>query len=325
MTETKGTEQNTPKLLFLIVNWNREALLARCLDSLRRYVFLPHNILVVDNASSDGSVDMVKIRYPDVFLIENQDNLGYGKANNIGIQFLQAKNLLPDYLVFLNNDIVLQDDSLNQLITYLESQEDTLAAIPSVFIEADRLQTGVAGFDLTLGTAFNYFIFLSALFPRHFPGFFLNQKYFRTRQTACTVEWISGVCLILKTSGMQTVPEFPEDFFMYAEDLAFCRELRRQGRIIYFPLAQIYHLKDSTTAPGQKTMWLDSLFGYYQMQNKGKNARLKLFLLKLIFLKGFGIRFLGYGLVSPFFPLMHARAQNMKLYFVHIWQGIFKT
>lgn len=325
MTETHGSEQKTPKLVFLIVNWNRESLLARCLESLSRYVSLPHNTLVVDNASSDGSVDMVKTRFPDIYLIENQDNLGYGKANNIGIQYLQEKNLLPDYLVFLNNDTVLQDGSLNQLITYLESQEDTLAAIPSVFIEADKLQTGVAGFELTLGTAFNYFFSLSALFPRHFRGFFLNQKYFRTRQTACTVDWISGVCLILKASGVQTVPEFPEDFFMYAEDLAFCRELRRQGRIIYFPLAQIYHLKDSTSAPGQKTMWLDSLFRYYLMQNQGRNAGLKLFLLKLIFLKGFGLRFLGYGLVSPFFPFMQARAQDMKLYFVHIWQGIFKT
>jgi GT2 family glycosyltransferase len=325
MAENHSAQSSPPRLGFLIVNWNRASLLQRCLESLQRHLPQPFTILVVDNASSDGSAAMVRSRFPSVRLIENQENLGFGKANNIGIQYLRTQHQLPDILIFLNNDTVLQDGSLTTLIDTLESREEIIAAIPSVFEEEGKLQTGIAGYELSLATAFNYFFFLSILFPRAFRGFFLHQRYFRRRQQACAVEWISGVCLILKTAALQPDSGFPEDYFMYAEDLAFCRELRHLGKIIYFPGAQILHHRDTNQDSAPETMWLDSLFLYYRKQNQRPGLAWRLFLLKVIFLKGFALRFLGYSLFSSLNPSLARRARHMKLYMKHIWQGLVNT
>jgi GT2 family glycosyltransferase len=325
MPELQEIKKTNPELGFLIVNWNRAPLLKRCLESLHRHVVPPFETVVVDNASQDGSPEMVRSFFPSVHVIENPENLGFAKANNIGIRYLQERDLLPTVLVFLNNDAVLEDDSLLELVKILNRTEAAVAALPSVYLEKDKLQTGVAGFELTLGTAFNYFFGLSILFPRVCRGLFLHQEYFRRRRQVCRVDWISGVCLVLKTPALQHVPGFPEDYFMYAEDLAFCRELRKQGRIFYYPDSRIYHLRDVSANSNQETMWLDALFQYYRSLNQSKGAALKLWLLKVIFMKGFALRYLGYSLASVFDAERTAQARNMKTYLGHTWKKLFSA
>jgi GT2 family glycosyltransferase len=228
------------KVIFIIVNWNRKELVSRCLASIKSYIAYPHKVVVIDNASSDGSQEMIRADYPDVDLILNTTNLGFSQASNQGLNHCREKKILSDYIIFLNNDVVLRDSSLLGLLDYLDENSEVAAALPTVFLGDGSLQTGVGGYELSLATALAYFFFLSSLFPKYSKGFFISQHYFRKNGQIPMLDWVSGVCLVVRGDAMRKVPGFPEHFFMYAEDLALCRELRVLGQIIYFPHAQVY-------------------------------------------------------------------------------------
>jgi len=291
-------DENRFKILFIIVTWNRKDILERCLVSIAKHVRYPHRILVVDNASSDGTAAMVRSEYPGVILIENRENVGFSKANNQGIAYLRERDLRFDYVTFFNDDARFEDASLLSLIDYMDKNEEIKAGIPSVFTGQRKLQTGVGGYDLSIGSAFNYFFSLSILFPSQFKGFFIHQRYYRKKCIILELDWISGVCFVMRRE-MAVSLKFEEQFFMYAEDIALCREIRQYGKIVYYPFARIFHqMKMNSTSEG-RTLWLDSLFRYYKMHNVGKNQG-KLWILKWIFVIGFFGRALGYTILSGF-------------------------
>ena len=105
------------------------------------------------------------------------------------------------------------------------------------------------------------------------------------------VDWISGVSLVTRFSIWEKVAGFPEDYFMYAEDIALCREIKKLGKIVYFPQAKVYHLKEGAATPGSK--WLESLFYYLKQSGFSKG---KLWLAQLILWLGYELRFWGYVL-----------------------------
>ena len=125
------------------------------------------------------------------------------------------------------------------------------------------------------------------------------------------LDWVSGVCLVVRGDAMRKVTGFPEHFFMYAEDLALCRELRVLGDIIYFPHAQVYHSKQDSAEQSPPNLWLESLFQYYQMITGAKENSWKLRTLRLIFLIGLGARLVGKSLGSVVFRSQ--KAQNTRL------------
>jgi GT2 family glycosyltransferase len=288
-------EKSRCRTVFTIVTWNRKKMLNQCLHSLKKYVPCLHKIVVVDNASSDGTSDLVRKEHPDVMLIENKKNEGFGKANNRGLDYLVRRSIPFDYVVFLNDDVRLYDGSLQALILYMDDHPEVKACLPGVFMDHGKLQTGVAGYGLSLKSAFYYFSFLSILFPRFFKGFFIHQHYFRKRGIILEVDWISGVCMVLRGCVARSL-RFSEDFFMYAEDLALCAEIKKFGKIVYFPHAGIVH-RNKIHAPQTPPRWIESLFRYYKMEN-GKGAAEKLWLLKIIFVCGFLLRCFGYSILN---------------------------
>jgi len=288
-------EKSICRMVFVIVTWNRKRMLNQCLHSLKKHVPRLHKIVVVDNASSDGTPGLVRREHPDVMLIENEKNEGFGKANNRGLDYLVRRRITFDYVVFLNDDVRLYDGSLQDLIHYMDEHPEVKACLPCVFVDHGKLQTGAAGYRFSLKSAFYYFSFLSILFPRFFKGFFIHQHYFRKRGIVLEVDWISGVCMILEGSVVRSL-RFSEDFFMYAEDLILCAEIKKFGKIVYFPRAGIVHL-NKIHAPQTHTRWIESLFRYYKMTN-GKRAAEKLRLMKVIFLCGFLLRCFGYSILN---------------------------
>lgn len=313
------------KLCFIIVNWNRKAYLQQCLKSIQTHIALPHMILVVDNASTDGSLDLLSQEFPEIGLIKNSQNLGYGKANNIALRYLHDLNLNPEYCIFLNNDTQLIDSSLEELITFLDKSTNVTAATPAVFWNPHQLQTGVAGYELTLKSAFHYFFFPSILFPRKFKGFFIRQGFFRKQGLTPAVDWISGACLVARYMAVQDVIGFPEQFFMYAEDISFSRKLRQHGEIVFFSQAQIIHHQEDSHSPAQNTLWLDSLFEYYSSTLKKSPSFLRILLLKLIFLIGFVFRIVGYAVRSLFSKKKQGkRVKRLMIFCRHILSHLFK-
>jgi len=293
------------KIIFIIANWNRKALLSRCLDSISAYISVSHKIIIVDNASSDGSQDMVRKKYPYVFLIENSENLGYSRANNLALKKIREDKIYADYVIFLNNDVLFKDNSLEQLIDYLNIKPEYIAAIPTVFKSNIDFQTGIGGYELSLSSAFVYFFFLSILFPRIFKGFYFHQKYFRKKELIVELDWISGVCFVVRNQAFENISGFPETFFMYAEDVAFSKSIKALGKIVYFPRAQVYHIKEDSKFQSHQGMWLDAIFRYYKSIIGAKGRRGKLILLKIIFLIGLWMRLILRGRLKG----------NKKLYF----------
>ena len=319
----KNLEKAKCKIVFIIVTWNRKEVLSQCLFSLKKNVQCPYKILVVDNASSDGTFEMVKTEYPEVILIKNNRNLGFSKANNRGISYLIEHQIQFDYVAFFNDDARVENGSFQSLIDYLDKNHDVKACIPSVFIDQKELQTGVGGYELSLRSAFNYFSFLSIFFPRLFRGFFIHQKYFRKRGIILELDWISGVCLVLKSEVARFL-RFSEDFFMYAEDIALCREIRKYGKIVYFPFSQIIHHNKSCPSEEPGTLWIDSLFRYYRKQKKDKTPQ-KLWLLKIIFAFGFLLRTLGYTVMAVFSKSKNSKKRKELLYYSkYVLNNIFR-
>ncbi len=319
MTPIKEPWESASRLLFVIITWNRKENLRVCLNSLNQYLQRPLDVVVVDNASDDGTSEMVKKQYPDVMLFQNQNNLGFSRAANQGLDYLKEKKLWYDYVVFFNDDAELQDKSLNRLIDYLDQNTDIYAALPSVFSAPGRLQTGVGGYDLNLKTALFYFLGLSICFPLLFKGFFIHQPYFRKKRIIREVDWISGVCLVLRREAAEKL-RFSEDFFMYAEDVALGKEIRKYGKIIYFPLAQVFHGKENCGSFRGSSLWLDSLFKYFEQQNQGP-SRVRVRFLKFIFILGFLGRSLGYMLLDFFYKKDYRNKKKELLSFSrYLWQ-----
>ena len=291
-----------PKLIIIVVNWNRKALLRRCLHSLKLHLPFPYEVVVVDNGSTDGSCELLKKEFPEARVIENKENVGFARANNQALNYLRDAGLKANYVLFLNNDVVIKDDSLQKLIDFMDEEPEVMASCPAVFIAENLPQVGVGGFEPTLYHVFNYAFFLSRLFPPYFPGIFINQPYYLKRQRRrvqvrpvvrpVEVDWVSGVCLLSRFSLWEKVAGWPEISFMYAEDIALGKEIRKWGKVVYFPGAKVYHVKEVRDTPGVR--WLESLEFYLR---KGLGAgRWKIFLAKMMLWLGYELRALGYWL-----------------------------
>ena len=216
----------------VIVSFNARADLERCLTSLHDAPpQTPHEILVVDNASSDGSAEAAR-RWPDVRVLENGVNLGFAAANNTGIRASRG-----DLLLILNSDAVVPHGAVDRLVAALDADATVAVAGP-------RLVDGAGRAELSFG-------------PMISPLNEWRQK--RRRQNADLVErvtrersypdWVSGACLLVRRADAEAVGLLDERFFMYTEDVDFCAAIRARGRrIVFVPEVEIVHLRGRSAA-----------------------------------------------------------------------------
>ena len=317
-----------PRITVIIVTRNRKDLLKRSLLSLQNNLRSISYLLIIDNSSSDGSQAMIKKEFPNAILIENTQNLGFGRANNLGLQYMQNQNLSTDWILLLNDDAYFEDNSIQTLFESLENKTSIQAAIPAVVHEDGRFQIGIGGSDLSLKSAFFYFFGFSHLFPSIFHGFYFNQNYFFNKRIIKEIEWASGVCLAVKSDVFKRISGFDEDFFMYAEDVALGEKIRSLGKIVYFPLSKVVHSRKKhigNSTKGVDTLWLTSLFKYFQKKNNLDSFSIKLILLKLIFLAGFSLRRIFHRLIALFGNAeAKKRSKSFKAFNRHIRKRLFK-
>ena len=224
-------------LSVIIVNWNVRDLARKCLQSIRREMLLPadeYEVIVVDNASADGSVEMLRSEFPDVTLIESPVNLGFGAGCNRGYRVAKG-----EFVLLLNPDTEVIDHAIDGLV-------ETLRARPKAGIVAPRLvnddrtpQTAPGGSFPTLrNVAWNY-LFLKHILPARLapPALFLEDD----PQGVLSIDWVSGASMLLRR---QAIGEqiFDESFFMFGEDMDVCDRLRRAGwEVLYSSLHSIVH------------------------------------------------------------------------------------
>ena len=220
----------------IIVNWNTKDLLAECLNSLSSQTYADRmEIIVVDNASSDDSMQMVKRDFPYVKVIQNQENLGFARGNNIGIRQSSGR-----YVCLVNSDVRLLPDCLSPLVQQLD-QDTTIGIIgPKVLWPDMTLQDSCRKFP-GLWNNLCELLRLNRLFPKS--NFFSGEhmKHF-DHTTTKNVDGLVGCFLMIRRTALDQAGVFDERFFIYSEETDLCKRFRQQNwKIVFYPGAQIIH------------------------------------------------------------------------------------
>ncbi len=232
-----------PSISVVVVSYNVRPFLDHCLRSLQRASQGGDvQIIVVDNASSDRSAEMVEERYPDVLLIRNRENIGFARANNLAFE-----KACGDFVLILNPDSFVQEDTLSILAERLMRMPDVGAVGPKIILPDGRFEPrSMRGFP-TPWAAFSYLTGLSALFPRSrtFSRYLLT---YLDPESENDVGALSGCCMMVRKSILEALGGFDGDYFMYGEDLDLCYRIRKTGfRILYTPATKIVHFKGEST------------------------------------------------------------------------------
>lgn len=226
-----------PSLSIILVNWNTQDLLLRCLrDVYHTAGDLDLEVILVDNASSDGSVAAVRRDYPQVHIIENRENAGFARANNQGMRAAHSP-----YLLLLNTDAFVHPGTLQKLVAHMESTSDTGVAGCRLYYEDGRLQRSVTSFP-TLATELWQALFLDRLFPRS-PVFGKYQMTYWEMEDLREVDSVMGAVMILRRKALDQVGLFDEGYFMYSEEVDLCYRIKKAGwKVRYLPDATATHI-----------------------------------------------------------------------------------
>lgn len=225
-------------LSIVIVNWNTRDLLKDCLSSIYKTILkLSYEIWVVDNGSSDGSVEMVEREFPQVKLIKNEENLGFAKANNQAI-----KESKGNYILVLNSDTIILPNALDRMVEFMNTNKN-------VGMIGGRILNADGSIQLTCGRAFPtiWSIFLEkTLSSQLFSGIRTIKKCLSSqwpRDRFCEVDVVNGSCMMVRRKTINKIGPLDEQYFLYWEHVEWCKRIKEAGWKIYLlPEAQIVHL-----------------------------------------------------------------------------------
>lgn len=232
------------KLSIIIVNYNTGQLTASCVKNiLQKKLPVSYEIIVVDNGSDDDSVSLLKSDYPEIQVIANEQNLGLARAVNIGIE--QAGG---QYILVLNPDIVVIDDAIEKLIDYMEQNPDVGVAGGKLLSPNGKLQYSSYRFYKPMTILYRRTGLGNTKKGKQAVSRFLMKDYDHSQIT--DVDWLMGACLLIRTKALKQVGGMDERFFLYFEDVDWCRRFWEKGwRVVYMPKAHFshYHQQSSRT------------------------------------------------------------------------------
>ncbi len=220
----------------IIVNWNAKAFLDECLQSLARSDCADRlEIIVVDNASEDGSPELVEAKYPSARVIRNSANLGFAAANNIGI----ARST-GEYVFLVNSDVNVAPDCMETLARYMDARPEVGLSGPAMLGPDGKIGRSCRGFP-TLWRMICHALFLDRLFPwsQRFSGY--TMWYWKQDSTR-EVDILGGWFLCARRTALEKVGGLDERFFFYAEDMDWCRRFHLNGfKLAFVAEAQSVH------------------------------------------------------------------------------------
>lgn len=267
-------------LSIIIVSWNVRDLLRRCLHSVFTSDAAPLQleVIVVDNASADGSTAMVASEFPQVRLIANAHNRGFPGANNQGLAVSSGR-----YVMLLNPDTEVLADALAAMVAYLDAHPQVGALGPQLLNPDGSVQSSRRRFP-TFWTA----VFESTWLQSWAPPGVLKHYYVLDRRDdeISEVDWVTGACLVVRREVIEQVGGLDESFFMYSEELDWCRRMKAAGwRVVYFPGAQVIHYEGKSSeqaVPARHIYFQTSKIRYFRKYHGAPAAAvLRLFLLAL--------------------------------------------
>jgi GT2 family glycosyltransferase len=229
-----------PDVSVILLSWNVRPLLRACLASLPP-ADAAIEIIVVDAASEDGSAEMVRDEFPSVKLVVSSENLGYTRGNNLGLRAAAGR-----YLLLLNPDTEVVGDALARMVSYMDAHPEVGVLGPQLLYPDHTIQPTRRRFP-TLATGFFESTWLQPLAPRGW----LDGYYARDLPDEAIVEvdWVGGAALLVRRGAYERVGALDEGYFMYSEELDWCRRMKAQGwKVVYFPPARIVHHEARSSA-----------------------------------------------------------------------------
>jgi GT2 family glycosyltransferase len=225
----------------IIVSYNTADITCESLQSLED--FLPDNYtfetIVVDNASKDNSVEKIKKEFPKVHLIENKENSGFSRANNIGVKVSKGR-----FVLFFNSDAILRKGTMEYLLKFMDGNEKAGACTSYVEIPTGEVDDAAHRGFPTPWRAICHFSGLAKLFPHSmfFNGYHLAWKDLKTKTHE--IDALAGAFMLVRREAGEEVGWWDEDYFFYGEDIDFCYCLKEKGWKIYFiPEVSVLHYK----------------------------------------------------------------------------------
>lgn len=250
---------NRPDVSIIIVSWNTSDYLERCLAAIPRAAAgLTIEIIVVDNGSTDGTQAMLAEKFPRVRVIQNPENLGFGRANNVGAWASQGRTIL-----LLNSDCELQASALEAMVSALD-RDPSLGAVFCRLLNPDgTLQPSVHSSFLSPWSTIGDLFFLSSLRYAVYRTPVLHRWLLwgtvRAHAEAHDVAWGGGACLLIRRAVLEATGGFDERFFMYYEDLDLCKRIRDAGyRLRYLPGPTAVHHWGVSTSQRPSVMLQES-------------------------------------------------------------------
>ncbi|MFH1601753.1 MAG: glycosyltransferase family 2 protein [Candidatus Shapirobacteria bacterium] len=237
-------------LSIIIISFNTKKILGQCLKSiLSSRDKLRKEIIIVDNASADDSLRIVrKFQFSNsnfqIKLIKNKKNLGFAKANNQGIKIARGKNVL-----LLNSDTLVKKNSLSKLVKFAKKNKDLGAVAPRLLNADGSVQPSCFRFPSVKGAIKEFWLSKKNSFSKYYP---------KTGQPAL-VEAAVGAALLLPQKTIAKIGLLDERYFMYFEDLDYCRRIKKAGlKIYYLPQAEIVHIHGASgkKEKGKTNLWL---------------------------------------------------------------------
>jgi len=232
-------DQETGELMdvsIIIVNYNTKDVLRDCLESIYEQTRQVHfEVIVVDNASADGSVNMIKDCFSKVILIENSENRGFAAANNQGIKIAKAR-----YLLLLNSDTVILDDAIRKTVEFADSHKEAGILGCRVLNPDSSLQPTCFMFPSLLNAVL-LTSYLNNLFPRN-RFFGREQMTWWDRTDEREVDVVTGCFMLVRKTAIKQVGEMDTRFFMYAEETDWCYRFKQADwKIMFTPVGEIIH------------------------------------------------------------------------------------
>jgi len=230
-----------PEIAIIIVNWNTKDLLRACLESIYKYP--PHvdfEVIVVDNASTDGSPEMVKAEFPQVVLIQNEENVGFAKANNQAIRQSES-----NFVLLLNSDTEVLKGSIDELYGLMQETPKIGIAGPLIRNSGNQIEESCGNIQTPIAILATK---LSRISPA-LASFTRRLASHRTPKGLECVGWVTGACMLIRRTMLNDIGLFDESFFMYFEDSDLCYRASRAGwHVMVDESIEIFHHRGASKA-----------------------------------------------------------------------------
>ncbi|MGU3539184.1 glycosyltransferase family 2 protein [Methylobacterium sp. A54F] len=302
-----------PALSVLIVTYNSGPDIDTCLTLLAESrLDRAHEVIVVDNASSDGTPERLARNWPGVRLLRERDNHGFAGGNA-----LASARAGGSYLLLLNPDAFLRDpEAVTALARHLDAHPEVGAVAPRLTFGDGRHQVGDAGYEPRPLSVLVHALGLSGRLGLR--GVYLSGEEARA-SAPLAVDWLCGACLMVRRSAVESIGGLASALFLYGEDVDWGCRMRDAGwRVDYLPGPAVVHLQGGSAGQASPR-WLDGLAGVYRLRNDHRRLSAPALFFAPMWL-GFQLRALAYGALGPLRrrPDLSAKARDMRRFAGHL-------